>query len=145
MFGIGDTEFLLILIFAFLLFVPDKLPALGKTLGKGIRQFREASNSVTKVVQDEVLAPVQESINTEKPLGKEGSSGAASASAAASAAPATSAISAPSATSEAPAPSAGQAETFAQKKARLEREYQEKQKAANTSKTDESKGGEAHG
>lgn len=145
MFGIGDTEFLLILIFAFLLFGPDKLPTLGKTLGKGIRQFREASNSVTKVVQDEVLAPVQESINTEKPLGKEGSSGAASVSAAASAAPATSAISAPSATSEAPAPSAGQAETFAQKKTRLEREYQEKQKAASASKTDDSKGGEAHG
>lgn len=60
MFGIGDTEFILILIFAFLLFGPEKLPGLGKTLGKGLRQFRDASDSVTKVVKTEVLNPVQD-------------------------------------------------------------------------------------
>ena len=63
MFGIGDTELLLILVFAFLLFGPDKLPAMGRTLGKGLRQFRTAQDSVTKVVQNEVLDPMKEAAN----------------------------------------------------------------------------------
>ncbi len=58
LFGIGDTEFLLIIIFAFLLFGPDKLPGMGRTIGRGLRQFREASDSVTKVVQSEVIDPM---------------------------------------------------------------------------------------
>lgn len=58
MFGIGDTEFVLIIIFAFLLFGPDKLPGMGRTIGRGLRQFREAQDSVTKVVQSEVIDPM---------------------------------------------------------------------------------------
>ena len=58
MFGIGDTEFVLIVIFAFLLFGPDKLPGMGRTIGRGLRQFREAQDSVTKVVQSEVIDPM---------------------------------------------------------------------------------------
>lgn len=57
-FGLGDTEFLLIIIFAFLLFGPDKLPSMGRTIGRGIKQFRQASDSVTKVVKTEVLDPL---------------------------------------------------------------------------------------
>lgn len=58
LFGIGDTEFVLIVIFAFLLFGPDKLPGMGRTIGRGLRQFREAQDSVTKVVQSEVIDPM---------------------------------------------------------------------------------------
>ena len=58
LFGIGDTEFVLIIIFAFLLFGPDKLPGMGRTIGRGLRQFREAQASVTKVVQSEVIDPM---------------------------------------------------------------------------------------
>ncbi len=61
MFGIGDTEFVLILIVAFLLFGPDKLPSMGRTIGRGIRQFRQASDSVTKVVKSEVIDPISQS------------------------------------------------------------------------------------
>ena len=39
MFGIGETELALILIFAFMIFGPDKLPGMGKTLGRALRQF----------------------------------------------------------------------------------------------------------
>ena len=60
MFGIGDTELILILIFAFLLFGPDKLPELGKTLGKGLKRFQNAQDSVNKVVQEQVIDPVQQ-------------------------------------------------------------------------------------
>lgn len=59
MFGIGDTEFALILLFAFLLFGPDKLPGMGRTIGRALRQFRTASDSVTKVVQSEIIDPIQ--------------------------------------------------------------------------------------
>jgi TatA/E family protein of Tat protein translocase len=62
-FGIGDTEFILIIIFAFLLFGPDKLPGMGRTIGRGLRQFREAQDSVTKVVQSEVIDPITKSAN----------------------------------------------------------------------------------
>jgi TatA/E family protein of Tat protein translocase len=41
-FGIGSNELFLILLFGFLLFGPDKLPGVGRTVGRAIRQFREA-------------------------------------------------------------------------------------------------------
>lgn len=57
MFGIGGTEFAIILIFGFLLFGPDKLPGVGRTVGRAIRQFREAEEGFTQVVQSEVVDP----------------------------------------------------------------------------------------
>ena len=60
MFGIGETEFAIILIFGFLMFGPDKLPGVGRTIGRAIRQFREAEEGFTQVVQTEVVDPFQE-------------------------------------------------------------------------------------
>ena len=40
MFGIGFTEFLIILIFGFIIFGPDKLPKIAKTVGHAIGKFR---------------------------------------------------------------------------------------------------------
>jgi len=40
--NIGGGELLLILLVVFIFFGPKKLPALGKNLGKGIREFRNA-------------------------------------------------------------------------------------------------------
>jgi sec-independent protein translocase protein TatA len=40
---IGPTELLLILAIALLLFGPSKLPDLGKSLGKAIREFKDAT------------------------------------------------------------------------------------------------------
>lgn len=48
-FGIGPLELLLILILALVVFGPEKLPAMGRQLGKGIRELRK---SVTEVVKD---------------------------------------------------------------------------------------------
>lgn len=47
MFGIGGFELFLILLFGFLIFGPDKLPALAKTLGKAIAKFRDAQQEMT--------------------------------------------------------------------------------------------------
>ncbi|WP_051353651.1 twin-arginine translocase TatA/TatE family subunit [Atopobium fossor] len=58
MFGIGETELVLILLFGFLMFGPDKLPGMGKTIGRALRQFRTAQDGVTKVVQSEIIDPI---------------------------------------------------------------------------------------
>ena len=68
MFGIGDQELVLIILFAFLLFGPDKLPGMGRTIGRALRQFRTASEGVTKVVQSEIIDPIQNAADT--PAGK---------------------------------------------------------------------------
>ena len=63
MFGIGSNELLIILVFAFLLFGPDKLPGMGRTIGRALRQFREAQEGFTSVVQSAVVDPLTEAIN----------------------------------------------------------------------------------
>jgi sec-independent protein translocase protein TatA len=44
--NIGGSELLLILFVVFLLFGPRKLPELGKTLGKGMKEFRNAMRGI---------------------------------------------------------------------------------------------------
>ena len=61
-FGIGETELVIIVTFAFLLFGPDKLPGMGRTIGRVLRQFRDAQEGFTKVVQSEVLDPLNEAM-----------------------------------------------------------------------------------
>lgn len=50
MFGIGTTELLVILFIILLVFGAKKLPELAQGLGKGIREFKKASNDI----QDEL-------------------------------------------------------------------------------------------
>jgi len=50
MFGIGTTELLVILFIILLVFGSKKLPELAQGLGKGIREFKKASNEI----QDEL-------------------------------------------------------------------------------------------
>ncbi len=67
MFGIGETELVLILLFAFMIFGPDKLPGMGKTLGRALRQFRTAQEGFTQVVQTEIVDPATEAMSDKKP------------------------------------------------------------------------------
>ena len=60
MFGIGEGELAIIVVFGFLLFGPDKLPQMGRTIGRAIRQFRETQEKMTAVVQSEIIDPVTE-------------------------------------------------------------------------------------
>ncbi|MBC7545867.1 MAG: twin-arginine translocase TatA/TatE family subunit [Candidatus Sericytochromatia bacterium] len=46
MFGIGAPELVLILIIALVIFGPSKLPQIGASLGKGIRDFKAAMQEI---------------------------------------------------------------------------------------------------
>lgn len=55
MFGsIGGTEVLIIVIIALVVFGPKRLPELGRTVGKGMREFRRASNDLKRSLEDEI-------------------------------------------------------------------------------------------
>lgn len=44
--GFGGSEVLLVMFIVLLLFGPDKLPGLAKGIGKSVREFKKAANSV---------------------------------------------------------------------------------------------------
>ena len=60
MFGIGGAELFLILIFLFLIVGPERLPQMGRTIGRAIRQFKNAQDEVNKVIQKEVVDPFKQ-------------------------------------------------------------------------------------
>ena len=55
MFGISGVELLLILVFAFLILGPDKLPEMAKTAGKAIARFRDAQKDMNEVLKENDL------------------------------------------------------------------------------------------
>ena len=52
MFDLGTQELIVIFIVAFLVFGPKKLPELGRTLGKGIRELKAAMRGVTESMNE---------------------------------------------------------------------------------------------
>ena len=52
--SLGMQEIIIIFIIALIVFGPRKLPDIGKTLGKGLAEFKKASNDLKKTWEDEV-------------------------------------------------------------------------------------------
>jgi sec-independent protein translocase protein TatA len=52
--NLGWPEIMIILVIALIIFGPRKLPELGKSLGKGLAQFRKASEDFKRTWEDEV-------------------------------------------------------------------------------------------
>ena len=63
MFGISETELVLIVLFAFMIFGPDKLPGMGRTIGRALRQFKNAQEGFTEVVQTNIVDPAAEALS----------------------------------------------------------------------------------
>jgi sec-independent protein translocase protein TatA len=55
-FNIGPAEIMVILLIALLVFGPKRLPEIGKTVGKGLREFRKASQDI----KDELSASMSD-------------------------------------------------------------------------------------
>jgi sec-independent protein translocase protein TatA len=53
MFGIGMPEMIIILVLALIVIGPHKLPELAKSLGKGLAEFKKASEGFQRSVQEE--------------------------------------------------------------------------------------------
>ena len=128
--SIGGTELLIIVVFGFLLFGPDKLPQIGRTLGRALRQFRETQQKMTAVVQSEVIDPMSAAVNDS----------AAGKSAKAAAAMSDDADADEGEGSDAPAP---RKETFAERRARLAAEKAEREAAADAEPAAAADAGEA--
>lgn len=57
MFGsLGFPEITFILILALLIFGPRKLPEIGRTLGRGLGEFRRATNDLKRSIETEIAA-----------------------------------------------------------------------------------------
>ena len=52
LFNLGGQEVILIVVLALLLFGGKKIPELMRGLGKGIREFKDASNGVKRDIED---------------------------------------------------------------------------------------------
>lgn len=56
MFNLGAPELILILVIALVVFGPGKLPEVGKALGKGLHEFRNAASDRPKEEPVKLLA-----------------------------------------------------------------------------------------
>ena len=52
--SLGMQEIIVIFILALIVFGPRKLPELGKSLGKGLAEFKKASNELKQTCEEEV-------------------------------------------------------------------------------------------
>jgi sec-independent protein translocase protein TatA len=60
MFGsLGMPELIVIFVIALIVFGPRKLPELGRSLGRGINEFKRATSSLQSTLEDEVRAEEQ--------------------------------------------------------------------------------------
>jgi len=56
MFGIGMPELIIILVIALVVIGPQKLPDLARSLGKGLAEFKRASNDFRRNLDEEARA-----------------------------------------------------------------------------------------
>ena len=56
MFGIGMPELIVILVIALIVIGPQKLPEIARSLGKGLAEFKRATEDMKRSIDDETAA-----------------------------------------------------------------------------------------
>ncbi|MFN5705854.1 MAG: twin-arginine translocase TatA/TatE family subunit [bacterium] len=64
--NLGGQEVILIVVLALLLFGGKKIPELMRGVGKGIREFKDASNGVKRDIEESMEAKDSEKLNSGK-------------------------------------------------------------------------------
>lgn len=54
MFGISGFELLIIVVFVLIIFGPDKMPEIARTIGKAMRAFKSAQEDMERVIRAEM-------------------------------------------------------------------------------------------
>jgi TatA/E family protein of Tat protein translocase len=54
-FGISGFELLIVVVFVLIIFGPDKLPEMAKTIGRAMRMFKKAQDDMERVIRMEML------------------------------------------------------------------------------------------
>lgn len=60
LFGISGVELFIIVVFALLIFGPERLPEMGRTIGRAMREFKRAQDSMEAVIRAEVYGKDRE-------------------------------------------------------------------------------------
>ncbi len=71
MFGIGPTELMVILAVALIVLGPKRLPELARSLGKGLAEFKRATNDIKHQIDTSTEEPPQRSAAPKPPLAVE--------------------------------------------------------------------------
>lgn len=64
MFGFHPTELIIVLVILLVVFGPKRLPEIGSAIGKGIREFKKASNEVTNSLSSPQETDIPKQIET---------------------------------------------------------------------------------
>jgi sec-independent protein translocase protein TatA len=68
---LGFGEILVILVVVLLVFGPNKLPQLGEALGKGIRNFKKATENVEDEGEPKAQLPARTGDSVDSPVGSD--------------------------------------------------------------------------
>ena len=65
--SIGMPELMIILVIALIIFGPRKLPELGRSLGRSLKEFKRASNELRNTLDEEIRVEEERSTQRQRP------------------------------------------------------------------------------